>query len=90
MVNSDKEKGSKGLALEGEVVSSDMQKTVVVKINRRFKHPLLGKIVTRSKKYKVHDSDEQSKVGDWVEIVSCRPISKTKKMILNRILRSAK
>ncbi|MBD3231545.1 30S ribosomal protein S17 [Candidatus Dependentiae bacterium] len=93
MVNSEKLKeisSSKGLKLEGEVISSGMQKTIVVKVNRRFRHSFLGKTINKSKKYKVHDANEQAKIGDWVEIISCRPISKTKKMVLGQILRSAK
>ena len=74
--------------LEGEVVSSNMQKTVVVKVDKTFKHPLLGKTVTRSKKYKAHDEEALARVGDWVEIIESKPISKTKHMILNRVLRT--
>ncbi|MFC1894943.1 30S ribosomal protein S17, partial [Candidatus Dependentiae bacterium] len=73
--------------LEGEVVSSSMQKTIVVKVNRTFKHPLLKKTVTRSKKYQVHDENMDAGIGDWVEIVESKPISKTKHMVLGRILR---
>ena len=75
--------------LEGEVISAGMQKTIVVKVNRTFKHPLVGKTVTRSKKYKAHDESGKAKVGDWVEIAESRPISKTKHMILNSIVRSS-
>jgi small subunit ribosomal protein S17 len=75
--------------LAGEVVSDKMDKTVVVKVTRRFKHPLLGKTVQKSKKYKVHDEEEKAKIGDWVEITECRPLSKTKHMTLSRIVRKA-
>ncbi|MBU1007474.1 30S ribosomal protein S17 [Candidatus Dependentiae bacterium] len=75
--------------LEGEVVSDKMQKTVVVKVTRRFKHPLLGKTVQKSKKYKVHDEQGTAHVGDWVEIAESRPLSKTKHMVLSRIIRQA-
>ena len=92
MVNSEKENASKApsrRALKGEVVSCGMQKTIVVKVNRRFKHSLLGKTVTRSKKFKAHDEKGLANVGDFVEIVECRPISKTKHMSLNCVLRKA-
>lgn len=92
MTNSDKENVSKAptkRALTGEVISCDMEKTIVVKVNRTFKHPLLGKTVTRSKKFKAHDEKRAANVGDFVEIVECRPISKTKHMALNCIVRKA-
>ena len=73
--------------LEGEVVSNKMQKTIVVEVVRRFKHPLLGKTVRKSKKYKVHDEQGAANVGDWVEICECRPLSKTKHMILHRVVK---
>lgn len=75
--------------LQGEVVSDKMDKTIVVKVTRRFKHPLLGKIVNKAKKYKVHDEDGGARVGDLVEFCECRPLSKTKHMVLNRIIRKA-
>lgn len=75
--------------LEGEVVSDKMDKTVVVKVTRRFKHPLLGKIVQKSKKYKAHDENSEAKVGDWVEIWEGRPLSKTKHMVLSRVIKKA-
>ena len=75
--------------LEGEVVSDKMQKTIVVKVTRRFKHPLLGKTVQKSKKYKVHDEQGVANVGDWVEISESRPLSKTKHMILDRVVKQA-
>lgn len=93
MTNADKEnilKSSTGKSLTGEVVSCDMQKTIVVKVDRMFKHPLLGKTITRSKKFKAHDESETANVGDWVEISECRPISKTKHMTLNSVLRKAR
>ena len=92
MTNTDKEnilKPSSGRTLTGEVISCDMQKTIVVKVNRLFKHPLLGKTITRSKNFKAHDEKSEAKVGDTVEVVECRPISKTKHMILNCVLRRA-
>ena len=73
--------------LTGEVVSDKMDKTITVQVTRRFKHPLLGKTVQKSKKYKVHDEEGVAKVGDWVEISECRPLSKTKHMVLDRVIR---
>ena len=75
--------------LEGEVVSNKMDKTVIVKVSRRFVHPFIGKVVQRAKNYKVHDESKKAKVGDWVEVCECRPLSKTKHMTLNKILREA-
>ena len=71
----------------GKVVSDKMEKTVTVKVTRRLKHPFYGKVVSRFKNYKVHDENNAAKVGDKVEIVECRPLSKTKHMILNRVLK---
>lgn len=75
--------------LEGEVISDKMDKTIVVKIERRFRHPLIGKIVKRSKNYKVHDEESVANVGDRVEIKETRPLSKTKHMMLHRVVRKA-
>ena len=75
--------------LSGEVVSNKMDKTIVVKVTRRFKHALVGKIVQKSKQYKVHDAEETAKIGDLVEISECRPLSKSKHMVLNRIVKKA-
>ena len=80
-------KNSKKRVLVGKVISDKMEKTVVIKINRTFKHPIFGKTITRAKKYKAHDEKNEAKIGDWVEIVESRPLSKTKHMILNRIVR---
>ncbi|MGF1604993.1 MAG: 30S ribosomal protein S17 [Rhodothalassiaceae bacterium] len=65
--------------LQGVVVSDKMAKTVVVSVERRFKHPLLGKIVRRSKKFHAHDETNEWKTGDRVRIEECRPISKNKR-----------
>ncbi|MBF0625026.1 MAG: 30S ribosomal protein S17 [Magnetococcales bacterium] len=65
--------------MQGVVVSDKMDKTVVVRVERRFAHPLYGKTVRRSKKYYAHDQDNVCKVGDLVRIEECRPLSRTKK-----------
>ena len=64
--------------LQGTVVSDKSDKTIVVKVERRFTHPLFKKTVRRSKNYKAHDENNQFKVGDQVAIEECRPISKNK------------
>ncbi|MCH8684387.1 30S ribosomal protein S17 [Pedomonas mirosovicensis] len=64
--------------LQGTVVSDKADKTVVVLVERRVRHPLYGKIVRRSKKYHAHDADNAMKAGDIVRIEECRPISKQK------------
>lgn len=65
-------------SLIGEVVSTKMQKTVVVKVERKIKHPFYRKIIIRHKKYKVHNEDLELKQGDMVVIKETRPISKEK------------
>ena len=64
--------------LQGVVVSDKGDKTVVVKVERRFTHPVMKKTVRRSKNYHAHDEANRAKVGDMVSIVECRPYSKTK------------
>ncbi len=68
--------------LQGTVVSDKTDKTVVVKVERRFTHPLLKKTVRRTKNYKAHDAENSAKVGDVVSIRESRPISKTKRWII--------
>jgi small subunit ribosomal protein S17 len=68
--------------LQGVVVSDKTDKTVVVRVERRFTHPLLKKTVRRSKKYQAHDETNQYKVGDVVFIEESRPISKTKNWVV--------
>lgn len=65
--------------LRGTVVSDAMDKTIVVRVDRRVMHPVYKKFVTRSKKYAAHDVENKWKVGDAVEIRECRPISKRKR-----------
>jgi small subunit ribosomal protein S17 len=65
--------------LQGVVVSDKQDKTVVVKVERRFMHPVYKKTVRRSKKYHAHDENNEFKVGDVVSIEECRPISKLKR-----------
>lgn len=65
--------------LQGTVVSDKNDKTVVVNVERRFKDPVLKKIVRRSKRYHAHDESNAVAVGDTVKIRECKPISKLKK-----------
>jgi len=64
--------------LQGEVVSDKNARTVVVKVERRFTHPVMKKTVRRSKKYHAHDEKGEFKLGDVVRIRECKPISKLK------------
>jgi len=64
--------------LQGVVVSDAMEKTIVVRVERRVMHPVYKKFIRRSKKYSAHDETNSHKVGDLVRIQECAPISKTK------------
>ena len=64
--------------LKGEVVSDKGDKTIVVKVQRKFRHPFYGKIISRSKKYHAHDEKNKYKKGDFVKIIESKPISKLK------------
>jgi len=68
--------------LQGVVVSDKTDKTVVVKVERRFTHPVLKKTVRRTKNYQAHDEANQYKVGDVVSIEESKPISKTKRWVV--------
>ena len=74
----------------GRVVSDKMDKTRVVMIERSTRHPLYGKIIRRSKKYKFHDETNESRVGDLVKIVETRPLSKDKRWRLVEIIERSK
>jgi small subunit ribosomal protein S17 len=74
----------------GIVVSDKMEKTIVVQIVRKAKHPLYGKTVKITKKYKVHDEENVAKIGDKVTITETRPISKDKKWRLVEVVEAAK
>ncbi len=76
--------------LVGKVVSNKMDKTVVVRVERRVKHPVYGKIVIRSNKYKAHDETNQFNEGDTVEIAEGRPISRDKSWTVVRLLEAAR
>ena len=76
--------------LTGRVVSDKMNKTVTVLVERRVKHPLYGKVVTRSRKYHAHDEKNEFKEGDLVEIEACRKLAKTKAWRVKRLIEKAK
>lgn len=76
--------------LIGQVVSNKMDKTVVVLVERRVKHPLYGKIIVRSNKYKAHDETNQFNEGDTVEIIEGRPISRSKSWTVVRLIEAAR
>ena len=65
--------------LQGEVVSDKTDKTIVVKVQRRFRHPFYGKVISRSKKYHAHDEKNKFKEGEIIQIIECNPISKKKR-----------
>jgi small subunit ribosomal protein S17 len=69
----------------GKVVSDKMNKTITVLIERRVKHPVYGKYVSKSSKIKAHDESNECKSGDTVTIKECRPLSKTKSWSLVKI-----
>jgi small subunit ribosomal protein S17 len=73
----------------GEVVSTKMQKTIVVQVIRRVPHPVYKRIVTRKKKFYAHDETETAKTGDVVRIIESRPMSKLKRWALADVLRRA-
>jgi small subunit ribosomal protein S17 len=77
-------------SLQGRVTSDKADKTVTVIIERRFKHPLYGKVVTRTKKYLAHDEKNEFKAGDLVEIESSRPISKRKRFQVTKLVEKAR
>ena len=73
----------------GRVVSDRMNKTVTVLVERRFKHPLYGKIVMQSRKFHAHDENNECKTGDLVEIAATRKLSKTKAWRVANVLEKA-
>jgi len=71
------------------VVSDKMDKTVVVRVERLSRHPLYTKVIKRAKKYKAHDAQNECRIGDLVEIVETRPLSKDKRWRVTEIVRKA-
>jgi small subunit ribosomal protein S17 len=75
---------------EGYVVSDKMDKTAVVAVENRFKHPLYGKIVRRTSKLKAHDEQNTAGIGDLVRIMETRPTSKSKRWRVVEVVQKAK
>jgi len=73
----------------GQVVSTRMQKTIVVEVSRRVPHPLYKRIIGKRKKFYAHDEEGSAKMGDVVRIVECRPLSKLKRWKLAEVIRRA-
>lgn len=75
--------------LQGKVVSDKMDKSIVVAIERKVKHPIYGKYIMRTTKLHAHDEENQCKLGDIVTISECRPLSKTKSWTLVAVVEKA-
>lgn len=80
----EKEGENRGKTMVGIVVSDKMDKTATVEIERYYKHPKYGKFVKSKKKYKAHDENNEAKIGDKVEIVETKPISKDKRFVIKK------
>ncbi|MBL0142781.1 MAG: 30S ribosomal protein S17 [Betaproteobacteria bacterium] len=76
--------------LTGKVVSDKMEKTVTVLVERQVMHPVIGKVVRRTRKYHAHNEGNEAKTGDTVMIVECRPISKTKAWKVAKLVERAR
>jgi len=74
--------------MTGTVMSNHMEKTIVVQVERVFQDPLSKKMLKKHKKFKAHDEDNQCMIGDVVEIVESRPLSRDKRFILSKILKT--
>ena len=74
----------------GKVVSNKMQKTITVAVDRKVKHPIYGKFVNRTTKFKAHDEENTAGIGDTVRIMETRPLSKEKRWRLIEIIEKAK
>lgn len=83
------ERGSRKV-LQGVVVSDKMDKTIVVKVEDRVKHPLYGKVMTKTKKVHAHDESNTAGIGDRVRLMETRPLSATKRWRLVEIVEKAK
>jgi len=79
-----------GRTLTGRIVSDKMNKTVTVLVERRVTHPLMGKVITRSKKYHAHDEKNEFQEGDLVQIAETRPLSKTKAWRVAKLVEKSK
>jgi small subunit ribosomal protein S17 len=75
--------------LNGRVVSDKMDKTITVLVERKVKHPLIGKVVVKSNKFHAHDEKNECKEGDLVTITESRPMSKTKTWVVSKVVTKA-
>ena len=75
--------------MQGKVSSDKMDKTIVVEVTRRYLHPTYKKYITRSTRYKAHDETNECGIGDFVEIVETRPLSRDKHWRLRRVMKKA-
>ena len=80
-----KTKKSSRKRLSGTVVQARGQKMIIVRVQRKFKHPIYEKFLTKSKKYYAHDEKNEAKIGDSVFIVESRPLSKLKRWVLLKV-----
>ena len=88
--NNSSAKEKKGRSFFGKVVSNKMNKTLGVLVERKVKHPILGKYLLRSKKYNVHNETGDFNLGDTVSIRECKPVSKTKSWEVTGMIAKAK
>jgi len=88
MKNEKQERGSRKLR-RGKVTSDRMEKSIVVEVIRKYRHPLYKKVVRSNTSYHAHDENNQAHTGDLVEIMETRPISKTKRWRLVKVIRAA-
>ena len=82
-------KASTRKTLVGEVVSTKMKKTIVIKVTRKKSHPLYGRVIARSRRFYAHDENNSANVGDVVRVEETRPLSKLKRWRLKDIVRRA-
>jgi small subunit ribosomal protein S17 len=75
--------------VSGRVVSDKMDKTITVLVERKVKHPLIGKVIVKSNKFHAHDEKNECKEGDLVTITESRPLSKTKTWVLSKVVTKA-
>jgi small subunit ribosomal protein S17 len=76
-------------SVTGKVISNKMDKTITVMVERKVKHPVYGKYIKRSTKLHAHDASNECNEGDLVTVVACRPLSKSKKWMLENIVERA-
>lgn len=88
-MGSENQTGKVVRSMSGRVVSDKMDKTVTVLVERKVKHPLIGKVVRRSKKFHAHDENNECREGDLVVIEESRPLSKTKTWAVSKIVERA-